>query len=415
MRILIVGGGGREHALAWKLAQEAIVHVTPGNAGIADALPTHGVSTTDTAGLIDLVRRESIDLVVVGPEDPLIAGLADALRGAGTLVFGPGAVGAQLEGSKAFAKELMQAAGVPTAAHATFSESAAAQDWVRSRFAAGRAVAVKASGAALGKGVVVAGSEAEAMEAVAMMMDRAELGEAGRTVVIEDRLTGPEFSLLTLVNESGILSLPVAQDYKRIGDGDTGPNTGGMGSLSPVPWLAPGLVEQAEEEVVRRLLPVLARRGIPFRGVLFSGLLVHEGVPHALEYNVRFGDPETQTVMRRLGPGFAEALRATAAGEPIPRVEVLDHAAVTVVLAAAGYPGPVERGTPISIGPLPEAVQIFHAGTKRDADGQLVTNGGRVLAVSAVDPTMAEARVLAYQGAEQVTFAGQQMRADIGA
>ncbi len=412
MRFLVIGSGGREHALVWKLAQEVEVICTPGNPGIAQIAETAHIPASDFEGIARLVEDREVDLVVVGPEDPLIVGLGDYLRAKGILVYGPNADGARLEGSKAWSKELMVAAGVPTAAHGTFLDSNKARDFTRARFAEGRQVAVKASGAALGKGVVVAETEEQAIDAISMMMDEGGLGEAGKTVVIEDRLTGSEFSLLTMIAGEHIFSLPIAQDYKRVGDGDQGPNTGGMGTYSPVDWVKDEWVTLTEDQVVRPLLKELKSRGIDYRGTLFSGLMVDEGRISCLEYNVRFGDPETQSVMRRLGRGFAAAIHACALGEAIPAVEVLDNAAVTVVLASEGYPGSYPKGREISIGELPEDVVLFHAGTVL-SEGRLVTNGGRVFGVSAIGPTIDQARKMAYEGILQVEFEGAFCRNDI--
>jgi phosphoribosylamine---glycine ligase len=408
MKILVVGGGGREHALAWKLAQEAEVVATPGNPGIAE------VARLVPGDPVDVAQAERVDLVVVGPEDPLVDGLADRLRAVGVPCFGPGAAGAQLEGSKALSKELMHAAGVPTAMYGTFQSVMEAKMFARARFDAGRQVAVKASGNALGKGVIVCAELAEAEDALERMMVAREFGPAGETVVVEDRLVGREFSLLTLVSDAGYRSLPVAQDYKRALDGDLGSNTGGMGTYSPVPHVPDALLEETERRVVAPILAELSRRGIEYRGVLFSGLMMHGDELNSLEYNVRFGDPETQTVVRRLGSGFATALFACAVGEEIPPFEVLDHAAVTVVLASGGYPGSYEKGLPITVESLPEDVVLFHAGTAL-REGGLVTNGGRVFGVSAVGPTVDVARSRAYAAAEHVRFPGKHLRSDIGA
>jgi phosphoribosylamine--glycine ligase len=409
MRFLVLGSGGREHALAWKLAQEAQVVVAPGNPGAAEDAETQPVALGDVAAIVALAQRVSPDVVVVGPEDPLIAGVADALRESGFDTVGPGRQGARLEASKAWAKEAMARAGVPTAASRSFRQFAAAAAYARSRFHEGQGVAIKASGAALGKGVVVCTDLEAAMEALERMLVHRELGEAGDEVVVEDRLIGQEFSLLTLVSDGRYLSLPVAQDHKRLLDGDEGPNTGGMGTFSPVDWVSEELVQATEDQVVA---PILAT--VPdYRGVLFSGLMVVDGRPKCLEYNVRFGDPETQSVVRRLGAGFTEALAAVAQGAPIPPIEVLDNAAVTVVLASAGYPGPYSKGTPITVGPLPEGVKLFHAGTALQ-DGRLVTAGGRVLGVSATGPIVREAAGKAYGAMESVRFDGRHYRTDIG-
>lgn len=408
MRVLIVGSGGREHALAWRLEAEGHrVAATPGNPGIGEcfALPEGGVA--ELAGLW------GADLVVFGPENPLIEGQADAVRAAGIPVFGPGAAGARLEASKAFSKAMMVRAGVPTAASGTFTTVGEGQDFARGLMDAGRGVVVKASGAALGKGVVVCADLEEAMAAIEGMLSGSLVGEAGREIVIEERLAGREFSLLTVVSGLEYRSLPVAQDYKRVGEGDTGPNTGGMGTYSPVGWLDDEVVARTEREVVEPMLRQLAAEGIEYRGVLFSGLMVDEGRAQCLEYNVRFGDPETQTVMRRVTDGLGELLLAAAEGRALPDVTVSDEAAVTVVVASGGYPGDVEKGHPITLGAMPEETVVFHAGTAV-REGQLVTSGGRVLGVSATGMTLAEARARAYAGVGAVRFEGMQFRGDIG-
>lgn len=414
MKVLVLGSGGREHALAWKLAAEVEVHAAPGNPGIARVGECHDVALSDASGIVDLCRRIRPDFVVVGPEAPLLTGLADRIREAGTPVVGPGAEAAQLEGSKSFAKRLMVEAGVPTADFRTFENPHEAREYARQAYGMGKRLAIKASGPALGKGVVVADDVDTALAAIDDMLVARSFGDAGTTVVLEEKLTGPEFSLLTLCSDRGYLSLPVAQDYKRAFDGDRGPNTGGMGSYSPLPRLSPEDIARTEAEVVAPALRALTSRGIPYRGVLFSGLLEHEGRPHCLEYNVRFGDPETQSVMLRLGRGFADALLAVAEGLEIPPVEVLPNASVAVVLASRGYPGSIETGFPISIGEVGPDVQIFHAGTKQ-LDGQTVTSGGRVLAVAAAGSDIAEARSKVYQAVEAVSFEGMHYRSDIAA
>ncbi|MEA2552513.1 MAG: phosphoribosylamine---glycine ligase [Fimbriimonadaceae bacterium] len=411
MRILVIGSGGREHALAWKLAQEAEVHAAPGNPGIAEDCVVHDIPTTDFPALIGLAKGLAVDLVVIGPENPLIEGLADHLRAEGIPTFGPSAESAQLEGSKAFSKALMQAANVPTAEFQSFSDSARARAYARDMFKSGRRVVVKASGTALGKGVIVCDNSEQAERAIANMIDENEFGNAGSTIVVEERLQGREFSLLTLCSDDDFYSLPIAQDYKRAQDRDRGPNTGGMGSYSPVPWISGDLVKQAEEEIVRPILQSM--RGCGYRGVLFSGLMVQDGRAYCLEYNVRFGDPETQAIMMRLGSGFADALLACAKGEPIPRPDVKDNAAVCVVVASANYPGPVEKGYVI-LPPekIPEGSKLFHAGTAQK-DGDLVTNGGRVFGATASGDTLEDARERAYELARAVRFQGAWFRSDI--
>lgn len=410
MKILVVGSGGREHALALKLSQDAGVEVlaAPGNPGIAEFAPCFPIAATSLDELAVLAISEQVDLVVVGPEDPLVLGLADMLRSQGIAVFGPSSEGAKLEGSKAFSKAIMEEAGVPTAEGRSFQDAGSAKDYIRSKWNSGRKVVIKASGNALGKGVIVAETLEEAIQAVD---DLKALGEAGDTLVVEDRLFGREFSLLTLVNGSDIFSLPVAQDYKRIFDGDQGPNTGGMGTYSPVPWIKPEWVEASEDKIVRPAIQALRAKGIDYRGVLFSGIMVENDAVFCLEYNVRFGDPETQSVMNRIGSGLSTALLACALGEPIPALPVLDNAACTVVVASEGYPGPVVKGREIAFGTVPQDVTVYHAGTSK-AD-KLTTSGGRVLGITATATTLAEARSLAYEGVSQVCFEGMQFRTDI--
>lgn len=413
MRILVIGSGGREHALVWRLSQEAEVHVAPGNPGMASCATCHSVASGDHAAILDLCRHLFPDLVVVGPEAPLIAALADDLHKAGFLCLGPCARAAMLEGSKAWSKEIMARSGVPTAVFATFTDAHLAREFARSRFDKGYGVAVKASGAALGKGAIVCPSWEEAEEAIAMMLERRELGEPGDTIVVEDLLLGREFSLLTICSDQGYRSLPVVQDYKRIGTGDTGPNTGGMGSYSPVPWVSDDLVAETEELVVAPVLQELASQGIPFRGVLFSGLMVDADGPKCLEYNVRLGDPETQTMVRRT-KGLGALLFAAAKGEALPEVQVESCAAVTVVMASQGYPGSCRTGLPISLPQeFPPEVEVFHAGTNL-VDGMLVTSGGRVLGVSATGATIEAARRSAYSACRQISWEGAYFREDIG-
>jgi phosphoribosylamine--glycine ligase len=411
MRILVVGSGGREHALCWKLAQQAEVVCAPGNAGIATEVECVNIPTNDFHSLLTLIRERSIELVVVGPEDPLVGGLADAVRDAGVPCFGPGRQGAQLEGSKAFCKAMMQRAGVPTADYQVFIDADAAKAYAKDYYAQGKKLAIKASGNALGKGVIVAETAEEAFSGIDTLK---ALGEAGKTLVLEQKLEGPEYSLLTITNGKDIYSLPVAQDHKRIFDGDQGPNTGGMGTYSPVSWVDPALVKLTEEAIVLPILETLREDGIEYRGVLFSGLMLTSEGPKCLEYNVRFGDPETQSVLSRLGTGFAAALAACAAGEPIPEIEVLSDAAVTVVAASEGYPGDYQKGLPIEFGEISQNVKVFHAGTTK-SNGAIVTNGGRVLAVTATAATQEQARKHAYKALQQIRFDGMYARKDIGA
>lgn len=414
-KILVIGSGAREHALVWKLAQEAEVFCAPGNAGIAQICGEYDVDPLDIDGVVSLAKHLKVDFVVVGPEGPLIAGLADALRDSGVPTVGPGKHAATLEGSKAFSKRAMVEARVPTADYGEFINVESALAYVADMFSKGNSVAVKASGAALGKGVTVCLTQEEAESAVNEAMVEKKFGEAGETVVIEECLFGKEFSLITLVSGEYYRSLPIAQDYKRAFDGDRGPNTGGMGTYSPVPWLDDKLIKRTEEAVVAPLLKSLAKKGIDYRGVLFSGIMVVKGEPYCLEYNVRFGDPETQSIVRRLGKGFADALEAVAKGNPIPEIEVLDNAVVTVVMASEGYPGTYKKGRTINIPyNLQDEVVVFHAGTATLV-GDLVSSGGRVLAVSATGSNLSVARKSAYSAVDRIEFKGRQFRSDIGA
>lgn len=414
MKTLIVGSGGREHALAWKLAQESEVFCAPGNPGTASVGQNFVIPVTDHAAIAELCDQIEPSLVVVGPEDPLIDGLADRLREKGVATFGPGASGAQLEGSKAFAKDQMVQAGVPTARSGTFTDPELAAEFARKLYGEGRQVVVKASGPALGKGVVVCSLLEEAEEAIASMMVERDFGDSGRTVVIEERLFGREFSLLTVCSGTSRISLPVAQDHKRALDGDRGPNTGGMGTFSPVSWIDETLIARTETQVVDPILRSLQAQGIDYRGMLFSGLMVEDGVPYCLEFNVRFGDPETQSVLRRVGDGFFEVLRAASLGEPLVAPEWLRQAAMTLVVASGGYPGGYRKGLEITLPTqIPDGAQIFHAGTKRE-NGKLVTAGGRVFGVSAVGDSVAQARKIAYEVANSIEFEGKFFRKDIG-
>lgn len=415
MRFLVIGSGGREHAICWKLAQEGIeVCAAPGNPGIERVAEVFSmVSAMDSAAVLELAKQLLPDCIVVGPEDPLIAGLADLLREAGFAVFGPNQAEAMLEGSKAFSKRMMEEAGVPTAEYQTFTNRQEAKAYAQRFYDKGRKVAVKASGAALGKGVVVAESLYEAQAAIDMMMLDKALGSAGDEVVIEEKLVGREFSLLTIVSGQSRWSLPIAQDHKRIGDGDTGLNTGGMGAYSPVSWVPDDLVRQSEAEIVDRLLACMASEGRNFSGCLFSGIMVQDGRPYCLEYNVRFGDPECQTVLRRIGSGFGRMLLASAKGEPLSPLMVDPESVVTLSLCSGGYPLAYEKGFEISFGQEAAGVEIFHAGTRKADDGKILTNGGRVLSVTAKASTLAGAREMAYKSAASITFEGKTLRRDI--
>jgi phosphoribosylamine---glycine ligase len=422
MRVLVVGGGGREHALCWGLAKSPSVdelHAAPGNPGIASVATCHAAAADDVGAQVALADRLDPALVVIGPEAPLVAGLADRLRARDRAVFGPGREGARLEGSKAFAKGLMVRHGIPTARAATFSR----EDWARDRDALlafvdglGGAAVVKADGLAAGKGVTVASDRGEAVAAIEAALAGGAFGAAGERVVVEERLEGPEVSAFALVDGSAVAPLALAQDFKRVGDGDTGPNTGGMGAYSPLPW-----VDEAAEariwDVVAATVEGLRSDRIPYAGLLYTGLMLTDGGPKVLEYNCRFGDPETQSVVPRLRFDLAGALSACAEGRLRDvGVALSDDPAVTVVLASGGYPGPYATGHEIhgldGAADVPDTV-VFHAGTT-ERDGRVVTSGGRVLAVTGWGPTLSVARARAYEVASAISFEGMIRREDIG-
>jgi len=421
-RALVVGSGGREHALAWSLRRSPsvdAVFVAPGNPGVETVAERLDVAARDPHAVAALAERVQADLVVVGPEEPLVVGVADAVTAAGRLAFGPSAAAARLEGSKAWMKEVLAGAGVPTAEHAAFRADQEEEALSFLGTLDGLYV-VKTDGLAGGKGVLVTESEVDARDAVRRYLRGEAFGDAGRTVVIEEGLRGPELSLLVVCNgdPDGAVALAPAQDFKRIGDGDTGPNTGGMGAYSPVPIAGPELVDQVMAVAVRPTLHALAARGAPYRGVLYAGLMLTADGPKVIEYNVRFGDPECQVVVPRLASDLGELCRAAARGAALPPVEFVDAACVTVVLASGGYPSAPETGQRITgldaLADRPDVV-VFHAGTARADDGSLVTAGGRVLDVTAFGATVAEARQRAYAAASAISWPGLQYRRDIAA
>jgi len=418
MNILVIGSGGREHALLWKLSQSPRVkhlHCAPGNAGTSRFATNHPVAASDLAGLVALAKSERIDLTVVGPDDPLAAGIVDLFRKEGLRVFGPVAAAARLESSKSFAKEFMIRHGIPTAGSATYSDPQAALSHCRT---ATYPLVVKADGLALGKGVVIAKSREEAEAAIREIMIEKVFGDAGDTVVIEEFLTGPECSLHALIDGKDFVLFPDAKDHKRALDGDQGLNTGGMGTISPSRVVGPEMNARLRREVLEPFIKGLAADGLPFSGMLFPGLMMTPGGPKVLEFNCRFGDPETQSLMRRLKGDLLDLIEATIdGGLALVTPEWDDRAAVCVVLASGGYPGAIAKGKVITGIEEAEAdpdVVVFHAGTAT-RDGQIVTNGGRVLGVTALGATLEEARAKAYAAADKIGFEGKQLRRDIGA
>ncbi|MBK6326156.1 MAG: phosphoribosylamine--glycine ligase [Chloroflexi bacterium] len=413
MKILIVGSGGREHALAWKLAQSPLVEeifIAPGNAGTGLIGTNVPIAVEDVAGLVAFAREKGIGLTAVGPEIPLALGLVDAFQAAGLTVFGPTQAAAQLETSKAFAKAFMQEVGIPTAVSATFTDYQQAANYLPDG-----PVVVKASGLAAGKGVIVCDNRAEAEAALRQIMLDREFGPAGDEVIIEERLSGPEVSLLAFCDGQTAVPLPPARDHKRAYDGDLGPNTGGMGVYAPPPDVDAALVDHIMRTVIQPAVDGMARRGAPYVGVLYAGIMLTAVGPKVLEFNCRFGDPETQALLPLLDGDLAEILLACAAGRLTPEmVRVHSGACATVVMAAPGYPGTYPKGLPITgLEAVPEEVVVFHAGTHH-ADGQIVTSGGRVLCVSARGADLATAVSRAYAGVAAIHFDGAHYRTDIG-
>ncbi len=425
MKVLVVGGGGREHALCWALRRDAAsafsddltLFAAPGNPGTGALATDLPIPATAVDHLVAAVLRYDIDVTIIGPEAPLAAGLADRLRGAGRAVFGPSAAAAQLESSKAYAKEVMRRAGVPTATSATFVDETQALDYISAQ---AEPLVVKASGLAAGKGAVVCKTRADA-DAVARAMLAGSLGEAGKEIVIEEFLEGEELSVLALTDGERLVILPPAQDHKRLGEGDTGPNTGGMGAYCPVGIATEALLARVRTAVFEPVLREVAAQGSPYEGVLYAGLMIlPDGTPSVLEFNARFGDPETQVLLPALLPGFSEHLVAIAQRRwnPVVTQQVLtvERAAVTTVLAGRGYPDSPERGAAIKLpepAELGDDVIVFHAGTYRDNEGRLRTSGGRVFSVTGLGPTVAVAAQASRRAAERISFEGMTWRRDI--
>ena len=413
MNILLIGSGGREHALAWKLTQSPLcdtLYAVPGNPGIAACATCLALDVTDHEAVIACVREKGVGLVVIGPEAPLVDGLADSLRAFGTPVFGPSASAARLEGSKGFTKDLCMRAGIPTAAYARHVDKAAALADL-GRF--GLPVVIKADGLAAGKGVIIAETAAEASAAIEDMFD-GSFGAAGAEVVLEEFMRGEEASFFALTDGRSVVPFGSAQDHKRVGDGDTGPNTGGMGAYSPAPVLTPALETQVMREIIEPTVKTMAAEGNPYSGVLYAGLMLTAEGPKLIEYNCRFGDPECQVLMTRFDGDLVALLAAIADGAlaEADTPEFSSDAALTIVMAARGYPGTPEKGGVIHLPDTPDAM-IVHAGTALK-DGQLIANGGRVLNVTARGKTVTEAQARAYAAVDAVDFPTGFCRRDIG-
>ena len=416
MNILILGSGGREHALAWAVKQNPKCDrliVAPGNAGIAQIAECADIDIMDGGAVVEFATGNAVDFVIIGPEAPLAVGVADRLRDAGILCFGPSQAAAKLEASKAFTKEICAAVNAPTAAYGHFTDTKAAKDYVREQ---GAPIVVKADGLAAGKGVIMAMDMDTALAAIDDMFG-GDFGDAGAEVVIEEFMEGEEASFFVLCDGENLLPIGTAQDHKRAYEGDKGPNTGGMGAYSPAPVMTDAVIAKTMDEIVRPTMAEMTRRGMPFQGVLFVGLMIKDGQPRLVEYNVRFGDPECQVLMMRLGAQLFDLLQAAAEGRlDQAQVNWADDHALTVVLAAKGYPGAYEKGSVIGgLDGLPEdsTHMLFHAGTA-EQDGQIVATGGRVLAATARGATLAEAQAQAYKMVDMIDWPQGFCRRDIG-
>lgn len=418
MNVLILGSGGREHALAWKAAQDANVaqvFVAPGNAGTATEAKCTNVNLDilNNPAIIEFAQANAIDLIIVGPEAPLVNGVVDACRAAGLKIWGPTQYAAQLEGSKAFAKHFLKRHNIPTAFYDVFTDVAAAKAYVAQH---GAPIVIKADGLAAGKGVIVAMSNDEAFEAIDDMLAGNKFGDAGSRVVIEQFLAGEEASFICMIDGNNILPMATSQDHKRIFEQDQGPNTGGMGAYSPAPVVTPDVFERVMTQVMRPTVDGMAADGHPYTGFLYAGLMIDDaGQPRVIEFNCRFGDPETQPIMMRLQSSLVDLVEAGIAGKLPAEAAWDERKALGIVLAAEGYPGDITKGDVIAgLGQSPEDTKIFHAGTALSADGHILTNGGRVLCVTALGDSVLEAQVAALEVCGQVTFNGMQYRSDIG-
>jgi phosphoribosylamine---glycine ligase len=415
MKVLVVGGGGREHAVVWKLSQSPKLnklYCAPGNPGIAELAECVSISVSEIEKLADFAKKEQIDLTFVGPEEPLSLGIVNYFKEHGLAVYGPSKEAALIEGSKAFAKELMIKYQIPTAKYASFTNYEEAQDYIRRE---GAPIVIKADGLAAGKGVTVAKSMEEAEDALKSMMKDVTFGAAGVRVVIEEFLEGEEMTLLSFVNGSTVKAMVPSQDHKPVYDGDKGPNTGGMGTYAPFPHIDSSMTERIIKTIVQPTAEAMIAEGVPYEGILYTGLMLTKEGPKVIEYNARFGDPETQVVLPLLETDLVEILTASLTGE-LENIEVKwkDKAAVCVIMSSAGYPGPYEKGEVIyGLDQVVNPTIIFHAGTAAK-DGKIITNGGRVVGITAIGETLKEARELAYQSVEKVSFNGAHYRTDIG-
>ncbi len=417
MKVLVIGGGGREHALVWKLRQSPRVdkvYCAPGNAGISEIAECIDIKSDNFEGLIDFVKYNWIDLTVVGPEAPLSEGIVDAFVKEGRRIFGPESAGAQLEGSKQFAKDFMQKYGIPTAEYKTFSSYNQAEEYVRLK---GAPIVVKADGLAAGKGVIVAEAVDEAIDALKLIMKDKAFGDAGSKVIVEQCLKGEEASFMILTDGKTVVPLATSQDHKQIFDGDRGPNTGGMGAYSPAPIVTDKMSTEVMKTIIDPMIKGLERERINYRGVIYVGLMICDGRPFVLEYNVRFGDPEAQPILSRLDCDLCDLLKATAEGR-LNEIDVTwkDGVSICVVLASEGYPGPYKKGDVIKgLDAFKNSsdVVVFHAGTSHN-NGEVVTSGGRVLGVTALGDDLKSAQDKAYRAIEKINFDGMQFRKDIG-
>jgi len=416
MNVLVVGSGGREHAICWKLAQSPKVTglwCAPGNAGIAQVARCVDVKATDVEGMVSWAKENAMDFVVVAPDDPLAMGMVDAMEAAGIPAFGPRANAAVVEASKAFSKEMMKKYHIPTAKYQTFTELDAALSYLDEQ---GAPIVVKADGLALGKGVVVASTAEEAKQAVREMMEDRKFGDSGAKVVIEECMTGPEVTVLAFADGKRVIPMPASQDHKRAYDGNKGPNTGGMGAISPPPQYTPEIAERCAAEIFQPTIDALAAEGRPFKGVLYFGLMLTPDGPKVVEYNARFGDPECQVVLSLLDSDLMEIFEACVNGT-LNQVDIRwkDEAGCVLVLASGGYPLEYKKGCPIDgLTEAGKTAVIFHAGTRLDEQGRYLTNGGRVLGVTATAPTLEAAIQGAYSAAKHISFQNMHFRTDIG-